>query len=104
MGSHFGTLFFAPLFLQAVNGWDATSSGSILVPSLAISVAASVGSGAILKRTDKFRTLAICGYMLAPPGVALIIVGMALKSPWLLGIGLAIPTIGVSAGSYTHIL
>lgn len=101
MGCHFGTLFFAPLFLQAVSGWDATSSGSILVPSLAVSVVASIGAGAILKRTDRFRTLAICSYMLAPPGVALILVGMASKSPWLIGIGLAIPTIGVSAGEYS---
>jgi len=47
----FGALTFLPLFLQAVMGFSAANSGVLLLPIMGGSMATSIGSGLLLKRT-----------------------------------------------------
>ncbi|PHH69768.1 hypothetical protein CDD82_7515 [Ophiocordyceps australis] len=73
VASTFGALFFLPLYLQAVEGQSATTSGALLVPSMLASVVASVGSGWTIKKTGRFYAITILSYAVQATGISCMI-------------------------------
>lgn len=69
----FAALTFLPVFVQAVQGASATSSGLLLLPVLLPMVLVNVVVGRIVARTGKYRAQAILGG-------ALMVVGLLLMS------------------------
>ncbi|KAI8314515.1 Vacuolar membrane amino acid uptake transporter fnx2 [Colletotrichum sp. SAR11_59] len=62
VAGHIASIFFLPLFFQAVQGASATQAGAFLVPAMIFSVVASVGSGVIMKRTGRYYKLTVAAF------------------------------------------
>lgn len=71
--SFFGTIMFMPLFLQAVLGVSATRSGFTMLPFMVGMLIGASGSGNLVSRIGKYKTLLL-------GGVALMFVGVTLLS------------------------
>ncbi|MEK7848887.1 MAG: MDR family MFS transporter, partial [Chloroflexota bacterium] len=69
----FGAIIFLPLFIQAVIGASATSSGAVLTPMMFSVVLGSFASGQIISRTGRYRFLGVAG-------LGLVVVGLYLFS------------------------
>ncbi|PHH91922.1 hypothetical protein CDD83_9789 [Cordyceps sp. RAO-2017] len=59
---YYGTVFFLPLYFQAVEGYSATMSGILLVPAMICNVVASLAGGWIMKRTGRFYWVTVAGF------------------------------------------
>ncbi|MEE4023900.1 DHA2 family efflux MFS transporter permease subunit [Gordonia sp. PKS22-38] len=57
----FGAITFLPLFLQAVQGATATSSGLRMIPMMAGLLLTSIGSGQLISRTGRYKFYPIVG-------------------------------------------
>ncbi len=68
----FGSIVFLPLFLQAVLGVTATSSGLLLLPLMLGIVTTSVVSGRIISRTGRYRWWPVAGTATMAVGVFLL--------------------------------
>jgi EmrB/QacA subfamily drug resistance transporter len=68
----FGALTYLPLFQQVVRGYSATSSGLQLVPVMAGVLAGSIGSGAVITRTGRYKAFPIAGTAVAAVGMVLL--------------------------------
>jgi EmrB/QacA subfamily drug resistance transporter len=68
----FGSIVFLPLFLQAVLGVTATSSGLLLLPLILGIVATSVVSGRVISRTGRYRWWPVAGTATTTVGVFLL--------------------------------
>ncbi|KAF3918337.1 hypothetical protein ABW21_db0207188 [Orbilia brochopaga] len=64
----FGTMFYIPLYFQAVAGLSASQSGLRMVPAIAGSVTGSLGGGIIMQRTGKYYVLTVTAYSLLVAG------------------------------------
>ena len=67
------SVFYLPLYFQAVMSYSATVSASLLVPAMISAVVASLFGGWIIKRTGKFYAVTIVSYgvlALSTPAVA----------------------------------
>lgn len=69
--SMFGAIIFLPLFIQAVIGASATSSGAVLTPMMLSVVVGSAVSGQIISRTGHYRFLGVAGVVLLTVGLYL---------------------------------
>ncbi len=69
----FGTLYFAPLFIQGVTGTSATRSGAVLTPMMLMAVFGSILSGQLLSRWGRYRPLALAGRVLTVAGMGLLL-------------------------------
>ncbi|HMA37281.1 MAG TPA: MFS transporter, partial [Chloroflexia bacterium] len=96
----FGAISFIPLFIQAVQGDSATSSGNAITPMMLALVASSVFAGQLLSRTGKYRVLGVVGMAFLAVGT-LLLATMGVDTPrWQtiaymivmgLGLGVAMP-------------
>jgi EmrB/QacA subfamily drug resistance transporter len=68
----FGAIVFLPLFLQAVTGASATSSGLLLLPLMAGLMATSITSGRVISRTGRYKRWPVAGMAIATVGMALL--------------------------------
>ncbi|HUS17559.1 MAG TPA: MDR family MFS transporter [Chloroflexia bacterium] len=68
----FGAVSFIPLFIQAVQGDSATSSGNAVTPMMLSLVVSSVICGQLISRTGKYRVLGIVGMVLLTTGLFLL--------------------------------
>ncbi|MGH2674775.1 MAG: MDR family MFS transporter [Actinomycetota bacterium] len=68
----FGSIVFLPLFLQAVLGFSATSSGLLLLPLMFGIVTTSVASGRIITRTGRYRWWPVAGMATVTVGLILL--------------------------------
>ncbi|KAK6347231.1 hypothetical protein TWF696_007303 [Orbilia brochopaga] len=64
----FGTMFYIPLYFQAVAGLTASQSGLRMVPAIAGSVTGSLSGGIIMQRTGKYYVLTVTAYALVVVG------------------------------------
>lgn len=67
----FGTVIFLPEYQQVVREASAVKSGLMLIPLTLGVVIASVGSGALISRTGKYKIYPIIGTAVATVGLAL---------------------------------
>ena len=76
----FGAVIYIPLFIQAVQGDSATSSGNTLVPLTISMVVASIVAGQVMSRTGKYKLLGVLGMGVMTLGMFLLST-MAIDAP-----------------------
>jgi cyanate permease len=91
-------LFYVPLFFQAVQGLDATQSGSLLVPVMLSAVTTSIVSGWIIKRTEKYYFLNLSSYVIAFISIAPVCWFVWHRSTLWTSIALVVMAIGTGSG------
>ena len=69
----FGTILFIPLFIQAVLGASATTSGTILMPMTGGMIVGSTLAGQFVSKTGRYRLASLIG-------LGLVVIGMFLLS------------------------
>ena len=104
MGAYTAVLFFAPLFFQAVLGASATLSGAYLVPAMVGIVVASVGSGVIMRSTERYYQLTLWSFTLALFSVVPLVLGAWYGSATVEMSGLALQALGAGAGVTTTLV
>jgi len=67
----FGTMMFLPLYLQGVQSFSATSSGSIMIPMILSIIVASIAGGRLIRKFQ-FRVFFIAGMLLMSLGLFLL--------------------------------
>jgi len=65
-----GSIYYIPLFLQAVVGVSATNSGSTLTPLMMTAIVMSIASGLLVARIGKYKMIALVGSFIAVIGAA----------------------------------
>jgi EmrB/QacA subfamily drug resistance transporter len=68
----FGAITYLPLFLQIVKGASPTASGLQLLPLMAGVIVASIGSGALITRSGRYKIFPIVGTALMALGLFLL--------------------------------
>lgn len=68
----FGTIMYVPLFVQAVVGKSATSSGAVAIPMMLSFLTSNIISGQIMARTGRYKLLALVGCAVAASGMFLL--------------------------------
>jgi EmrB/QacA subfamily drug resistance transporter len=68
----FGALAYLPTFMQMVKGVSATASGLLLLPLVAGMMIASIGAGALISRTGRYKIFAVVGSGVATVGMVLL--------------------------------
>ncbi|MBA3825524.1 MAG: MFS transporter [Ktedonobacterales bacterium] len=101
-----GSIYYIPLFLQAVVGVSATNSGSTLTPLMLTAIVMSIFSGLLVARLGKYKMIALVGSFIAILGAATLLrLGVhstnldVILSMLVLGLG-----IGTSLSLYTLVV
>jgi EmrB/QacA subfamily drug resistance transporter len=68
----FGAVIYIPLFIQAIQGDTATSSGNALTPMMIAVIIGSMLSGQIISRTGRYRIVGIVGMTVVTLGMFLL--------------------------------
>ncbi len=68
----FGAVIYIPLFIQAIQGGSATSSGNAVTPMTLSIVVSSVITGQIVSRLGKYRIIGIVGMAMVTLGMTLL--------------------------------
>lgn len=89
MGGMIGVMSYLPTYLQMVYGYSATVSGLLLVPMTIGMLAASILSGVLVARNDRYRVYPVLGALIA-----------AAASFWLFRLTTASPVWQVSAATF----
>ncbi|KAL6924760.1 hypothetical protein FSHL1_002010 [Fusarium sambucinum] len=97
-------IFYIPLFFQAVQGLDATQSGSLLVPVMMSAVASSIVSGWVIKRTEKFFLLNLSSYAFAFASIAPICWSVWHRSTLWTSITLVVMALGTGSAFITTLI
>lgn len=64
-----GALAYLPTYLQMSYGVDATESGLLLIPMVVALLVTSIGSGALVTRTGRYKALPVVGTLVAAVGM-----------------------------------
>ena len=64
-----GALAYLPTYLQMSYGVDATESGLLLIPMVVALLVTSIGSGAVVTRTGRYKALPVVGTLVAAAGM-----------------------------------
>ncbi|KAI5465751.1 major facilitator superfamily [Mariannaea sp. PMI_226] len=97
-------IFFAPLYFQAVKGFNATQSGALLVPGMGAGVAASLAGGWLIKRTGKFYWVTVSGYGILLSALLPLTLSIVFKSTWGEVVGLVLTSLGAGSGITTTLV
>ncbi|EGX94786.1 MFS multidrug transporter, putative [Cordyceps militaris CM01] len=97
VASQMGAFFFLPLFFQAVQGFSAALSGTLLMQGMAFGVLSSIGSGWVIKKTGKFYWINVSAFGLAFLSTPLLALGFWRKSVVLQVLAFIASSIGVYA-------
>jgi EmrB/QacA subfamily drug resistance transporter len=96
----FGAILYIPLYIQAIQGGNATESGNSVMPMTFAMIVSSVLTGQIVSRTGKYKVIAIMGTALVTAGMFLLwtmdmntdrLVTIAYMIVLGLGLGVAMP-------------
>ncbi|KAK1497353.1 major facilitator superfamily transporter [Colletotrichum cuscutae] len=104
IAGHIASIFFIPLFFQAVQGASATLAGAALVPAMITSVTASVSSGYFMKRKGRYYTLTVLAYGLMVVAVAPTVAALYFRSSAGVVGGMALLALGGGAGITTTLV
>ncbi|WP_418952413.1 MFS transporter [Streptomyces albireticuli] len=107
----FAAASYLPTFLQMVDGADATESGLLMLPLMGGIVLASMVTGQLISRTDRYRPFPVIGTAVAAVGMYLLShldahTERAVYSAWMgilgIGIGLALPVLVLAVQNSVH--
>jgi EmrB/QacA subfamily drug resistance transporter len=102
----FAAIIFLPLYFQVVTGASATESGYLSFPLLIGVMAGSIGSGQIIARTGRYKTLILGSLVLVAVGSFLMTnlradTDYLVLSAWMLVLGLGV---GPTLAAYTIVI
>ncbi|HTO00970.1 MAG TPA: MDR family MFS transporter [Microthrixaceae bacterium] len=100
----YGSISFLPLFLQAVSGVSATSSGLLMLPMMAGVMTTSIASGRVVARTGKYRMWPIVGMCIAVGGALLLSTMHPHTSIWLISLYSLVFGIGIGMVMQTVVI
>ncbi|KAF6837927.1 multidrug resistance protein fnx1 (MFS multidrug transporter) [Colletotrichum plurivorum] len=104
IAGHIASIFFLPLFFQAVQGASATKAGAALVPAMIASVVASVSSGLLMKRTGRYYALTVAAFGVMLLAVAPTVVALHFRVSGGVVAGMALMALGGGAGITTTLV
>jgi hypothetical protein len=91
-------IFFMPLYFQAVMGYSATQSGTLLIPPMICAVAASITGGLVIKRTGRYYWFTIFSFGVLMASIIPLTVFTYLKYTPGVEIGIMMTTAGFGSG------
>ncbi|MCI1749366.1 MAG: MFS transporter [Acidipropionibacterium sp.] len=91
----FGVISYMPTYIQMVTGVDATVAGLLMIPMMGGLLVASVGSGAAVTRTGKYKMFPILGAAIMGLGLFLLSTLDVNTATWIMCSYLAIMGIGI---------
>lgn len=99
-GGWLATLYYIPLFFQAVDGLGATGAAVRLIPAILASVSGSLFGGVVMKKTGKFYWLTVIAYAMLTIGavVVLCFIGLVTNSTYGIAVGMAFGGFGIGIG------
>ncbi len=91
-GGWLATLFYIPLFFQAVDGLSASAAGVRLLPGIVAGVSGSLFAGFLMQKTGTFYWLTVIAYAgLTLANLPILLwTGVVSKSTWGISVGLVI--------------
>jgi hypothetical protein len=106
IGGYMATLFYMPLFFQAVDGVSAFDAGLRLIPGIIASVMGSIGGGIIMQKTGKYYWITVMAYALLTCGATIIVLfsGLILNSTIGIITGLVFTGFGGGMGVTTTLI
>jgi hypothetical protein len=106
IGGYMATLFYMPLFFQAVDGVSAFDAGLRLIPGIIASVLGSIGGGIIMQKTGKYYWITVMAYALLTCGATIIVLfsGLILNSTIGIITGLVFTGFGGGMGVTTTLI
>lgn len=101
-----GTIFYIPLYFQAVNGVSASVAGVRLLPQIILGVSGSLAAGYLMRRTGTYYGLTIFGYALLLAGslVLFLFSGAVADAYQLMIVGAMISAFGNGIGVTTTLI
>ncbi|KAK6538694.1 hypothetical protein TWF694_010268 [Orbilia ellipsospora] len=99
-GGFFSSMFYVPLYFQAVANLSASQSGVRMLPAIMGSVTGSLAGGLIMQKTGKYYVLTTAAYSLLALGSIPVVLfsGVVGKNFTAIGLGLAVEGIGNGIG------
>lgn len=97
-----GALAYLPTYLQMTYGVDATESGLLLLPMVAGLLVTSIGSGAVVTRTGRYRALPVAGTLVA--ALAMFLLSTLTVDTSLVLVCLYVAVLGAGIGTFMQIL
>ncbi|KAI9766621.1 MAG: hypothetical protein M1840_006432 [Geoglossum simile] len=97
-GGWIASIFYVPLFYQAVDGLSATQAGTQLLPAIAAGVSGSLFAGFLMQHTGRYYWLTVIAYFSLTVGVIPIILFTGAISRSTLGVSLGLVICGFSNG------
>ncbi len=98
----FGVVGYMPTYFQMAVGASATVAGLLMVPMMACMLITSIGTGVMVSRSGRYKTIPIVGALILTAGVALLSTVQAGTSVVLICVFMAL--IGVGLGANMQIL
>lgn len=98
MAAQMGAIFFLPMYFQAVHGYSATRSGTLLVPGMLSGVCASIAGGWYIRRTGRFYWVTVVGFGLLFAAIPVLAAGVWQGSIVLQEVGYVVASIGAYSG------
>jgi predicted MFS family arabinose efflux permease len=99
-GGWLATIYYIPLFFQAVDGLGATAAAVRLIPAILASVSGSLFGGVVMKKTGKFYWLTVIAYAMLTIGavVVLCFIGLVTNSTYGIAVGMTFGGFGIGIG------
>lgn len=91
----FGSTIYIPLYLQVVNGVSPTESGLRMLPLMGGIMIASVGSGRIITRINRYKIFPVMGTAILTVGLFLLSRLESTTSAWVSGLDMFVVGFGV---------
>ncbi|KAH7360676.1 putative transporter [Rhexocercosporidium sp. MPI-PUGE-AT-0058] len=106
LSAHMGSIFYIPLYLQAVDGMSATRAGLRFIPVMVCSVSGSLFGGRVMQKTGKYYYLTLSCLSLSVLGGVVIFAcsGLLTSSSWLIVLGLSLSAFGGGAAITTTLI
>lgn len=100
------TLFFLPLFYQAVDGFTASQSGVRLLPGIVAGVCGSLFAGTLMQKTGKYYWITVIAFVLQTAGMVpvLLFTGLVTNNTYGISLGLAVSGFGGGIGVTTTLI
>lgn len=100
----FGALAYLPTFLQMVTGANATQSGLLMIPMMGGLLVTSIGSGAFVSKTGRYKWFPVVGTFVVAGALALLSTMNAELPVWIICCYLALLGIGLGLGMQILVL
>ncbi|KAF4627847.1 hypothetical protein G7Y89_g10304 [Cudoniella acicularis] len=106
LAAYMGSMFYIPLYLQAVENMSATSAGLRLIPVMIASVSGSLAGGKIMQKTGRYYYLTINCFIIGLLGSIIVFLcsGTLFDTPWGIIVGLCFCAFGGGAAITTTLL